>query len=169
MSIPDPGHFFDQGERLIRSPTPGPTRQVDLRRAISAAYYGLFHFTCAALADHVIGSTHRSSPRHALVYRSVDHRALRELCQGIVRPVPPPKLVRHLPPGGFGRDMVAFAGTVLEMQDRRHRADYDPTGRFSRNDAGVAVAAGRSAVRRFRASPAAERAVFLTLLLCRPR
>lgn len=169
MAIFDPDHFFDQGDRLTTSPLPGPIRQVDLRRAVSAAYYGVFHFTCAALADHVVGSTHRSSPRHALVYRSVDHRALRELCQGIVRPTPPPKLARHLPPGCIGRDMVTFSGIVLDLQDGRHRADYDPTATFIRGESRAAVTAGRNAVRRFRASPMAERAMVLTLLLCPPR
>jgi hypothetical protein len=169
MAIFDPDHFFDQGDRLTISPRPGPTRQVDLRRAVSSAYYGVFHFTCAALGDYFVGATHRSSPRHALVYRSIDHRALRELCQGIVRATPPPKLARYLPSGGLGRDMVAFCGIVPELQDRRHRADYDPTAAFTRTDGHAAVTAGRSAVRRFRAAPVAERAMFLTLLLCPPR
>ena len=169
MAVPDPDHLFAQGDRLTTSPLPGPIRQVDLRRAVSAAYSGVFHFTCAALADRVVGSTRRSSPRYALVHRSVDHRALRELCQGIVRQTPPPKLARHLPSRGLGRDIVASCGNVLDLQDRRHRADDDPTAAFARKDGQAAVTAGRDAVRRFRASPAAERAMRLPLLLCPPR
>ena len=169
MAIPDPSHLFEQGDRLTVSPRPGPTRQVDLRRAVSAAYYGVFHFVCAALADQIVGATHRSSSRYALVYRSVDHRALRELCQGIIRSTPPPKLARHLPPGGLGRDIIACSGNVLDLRDRRHRADYDPAASFIGEEGQAAVAAGRIAVRRFRASPAAERAMVLTLLLCPPR
>jgi hypothetical protein len=50
--------------------------QADLRRAISAAYYGLFHFALTEAADMVVGKEHRSSARYSLVYRSIDTTAI---------------------------------------------------------------------------------------------
>lgn len=169
MPIPDPDHLVDQAERLLASPSPGPTRQVDIRRAISAAYYGIFHFICAALADQIVGATYRATARYGLVYRDVDHRFLRDLCLAIVRSTPTSKLAPYFPSGGFGRDMTAFATAVSDLQTRRHRADYDPMASFVVEQATAAVATGRNGVGRFRAAPAAERAIFLTLFLCPPR
>jgi hypothetical protein len=58
---------------LLSAPPPaGPRRQVDIRRAISVAYYGLFHFTLTAADDEVVGSSQRATTRYALVYRSLD-------------------------------------------------------------------------------------------------
>src|SRR5215216_7618181 len=45
VAILNPEHLFDQAEKLILSPPAGRPRQVDIRRAISAAYYGVFHAT----------------------------------------------------------------------------------------------------------------------------
>ena len=76
----NPEHLFEQAESLIQAPAAGRPRQVDLRRAISAAYYALFHAILAAAADLVIGTTRRSTVLYELVYRSIDHRALKDLC-----------------------------------------------------------------------------------------
>src|ERR1700691_52999 len=84
VAILNPDHLFEQAEKLIEGP--GRPRQVDLRRAISSAYYGLFHAILTAAADEVIGRTRRSSRNYSLAYRSVDHRALRALCAEVQRP-----------------------------------------------------------------------------------
>jgi hypothetical protein len=86
MSIPDPDHLLDQAERLIASTGGGTARHVDLRRAISNAYYALFHAVTAQTVDDFIGSSHRKTQKYRLVYRSIEHRALRDLCEDIVNP-----------------------------------------------------------------------------------
>jgi hypothetical protein len=75
VTILNPDHLFDQADRLIVS-TAGPPRQVDLRRAISAAYYGVFHIVATAVADQFVGAGRRSTPEYALAYRRIDHKAL---------------------------------------------------------------------------------------------
>jgi hypothetical protein len=45
----DPEELLEQARRLAAEPT-----QADLRRAISAAYYGLFHFFLTAAADMIV-------------------------------------------------------------------------------------------------------------------
>ena len=55
---PNPEHLFEQAERLVEPlPSEAEPRQTDLRRALSAAYYGLFHFTLAAATDMFFGET----------------------------------------------------------------------------------------------------------------
>jgi uncharacterized protein (UPF0332 family) len=84
VTIPKPEHFFEQAEKLISTPVGGGAlRQVDIRRAISAAYYGLFHATMAAAADLVVGANKRSGNHYALAYRKTDHGVLKGLCADI--------------------------------------------------------------------------------------
>ena len=89
VSVLNPDDLIAQAAKLIRPPPKGPPLQVDLRRAISAAYYGVFHATMIAAADTLIGRVHRVSPHYALVYRSVDHRVFKTFCE-LVRRSPLP-------------------------------------------------------------------------------
>lgn len=169
MAILNPKHLLEQANRLIEPPPAGPPRQVDVRRAISAAYYAVFHATLAAAADQFVGATKRTTSQYGLVYRSVDHRSLRELCMEAARQNLPPRLARHAPQAGFGPDIQEFAGLILELQRKRHSADYDPSIRVKSSDAQLAVQAARNALSRFNAAGALERESFLSLLLFNPR
>jgi hypothetical protein len=142
---------------------------VDLRRAISSAYYGLFHATLTAAADNVVGRTRRSSPEYGLVYRRVDHKALRDLCLEVQKATLPAKYKGYEPTGGFGPNIRAFAAGVIQLQDARHAADYDPMLLFKTADARLAISTGRSALTRFGRASARQRGRFLSLLLFSPR
>jgi len=60
VAVLDPNHLFEQANKLITIQV-GPPRQVDIRRAISAAYYATFHATITAAADQFIGVTSRDT------------------------------------------------------------------------------------------------------------
>jgi uncharacterized protein (UPF0332 family) len=169
VAILNPNHLFEQAERLVSQQSAGPPRQVDIRRAISAAYYGVFHFTLAKAADQVVGATKRNTSPYGLVYRSVDHGALRTLCEEIKKSTLRPKYLRHAPSNGFGQNIRAFAAALLELQEKRHAADYDPLIRVKRSDAILAVRMARAALRRFDRANSRRRRAFLSLLLFPPR
>lgn len=169
MPTLNPDHFFDQADGLITPPQAGPPRQVDLRRAISSAYYGLFHFVLRSAADEFVGVTKRTTARYVLVYRRIDHRNLREICAEAKRATPTARFAIYTPANGFGSNIQAFATAAIELQEKRHRADYNPQPRFRTSDAQLAVRTARSAVRRFGHASSARRKAFLTLLLCPPR
>jgi hypothetical protein len=61
VAILNPEHLFDQADALILGGI-GRPRQTDIRRAISASYYGLFHALVTAAADLVIGANQSSAP-----------------------------------------------------------------------------------------------------------
>jgi hypothetical protein len=86
VPIPNAEHLLDQAEPLIAPVGPGAPRQVDLRRAISSAYYAVFHAVLAAAADEFVGRARRAETAYGLVYRRIDHGALRELCAELNRP-----------------------------------------------------------------------------------
>ena len=169
MSILNPIHLFEQADKLVEAPPAGPPRQVDLRRAISSSYYAIFHLTLTALADEFIGVAHRGTDRYALVHRSVDHRTIKDLCSIVTQGKPSAKYISFVPAGGFGPELLSFASAFIDLQDKRHRADYDVGIRYRSLDARLAITTGRSAMAGFTAAVAVERRMFLTLLLCRPR
>jgi hypothetical protein len=169
MPVLNPDHLLDQADRLIAPPGRGAPRQADLRRAISNAYYGLFHAVATEAADDLIGKTQRQTPRYGLVYRSVEHSSLRRVCEDVIKIKLPLRYSRYEPAGGFGEDLIALAGAVVDLQEKRHLADYDPLYRVTMSDAVLAVAKGRTALDRFRRANLTRRKAFLSLLVFSPR
>jgi len=74
----------------------------------------------------------------------------------------------YAPSAGFGANMAAFAAATLDLQQRRHAADYDVMIRMNKSDASVAIATARAALSRLSATSAPERLAFLSLLLFAP-
>jgi uncharacterized protein (UPF0332 family) len=169
MPAVNPDHLLEQADRLISVSGSGARRQADLRRAISSAYYALFHATATAIADDLVGRAHRASPRYSLVYRTVAHNGLLRLCEEVVKPTLSLKYLRYAPIGGFGTDVVSFANAVIGLQEKRHLADYDPLFRVEASDALSAVATARSALQRFGKASRASRKAFIALALFSPR
>lgn len=147
----------------------GPPRQVDLRRAISSAYYAVFHSISAAMADEFVGVTRRTTKLYALAYRGVDHRALRDLCNATRNPQLPAKYQSYAPPNGFEPTIRVFASAVKDLQKKRHEADYDPSSRVTTSDATLAIVTARIAIARFQRASDLQRVAFLTLLAFPPR
>jgi hypothetical protein len=169
VAILSPDDLIAQATKLIRPPPAGPPLQVDFRRAISSAYYAVFHLTLAAAADVVVGRIHRGSPNYALVYRSVDHRGFKELCEVTRKSSLPAKYRNHGPAGGFGPDLKGFASAAAALQEARHEADYDPRPRFRTSKAVLQIDLARTALHHWAAAPPEQRATFLMLLLFPPR
>jgi hypothetical protein len=169
VTIPNVDHLLEQAERLIASTGRGAPRQVDLRRAISSAYYALFHAVSIAGADHVVGRARQSGPLYALVYRSIDHRALRRFCEDLVKPTLPAKYARH-GPGGFPLLGIGFFFRLPWWICKLNAAqpDYNPMIRLSVLDARIAIRTARRALTLFRMVPR-HRRIFLMLLLFPPR
>ncbi|HEY4113861.1 MAG TPA: hypothetical protein VGM17_07340 [Rhizomicrobium sp.] len=169
MPTVNPEHLFEQAEQLSSSQHAGPPKQADLRRAISAAYYGVFHFIMTEAADRWVGKTKRNTTEYGRVYRSVNHKALWDLCDDLKKPTLPTKYKAHVPTTGIGPNIAAFAAAVVELQEKRHTADYDPLARIKLSDAQLAVKAARAAVRRFKKASKSRRVAFPSLLVFPPR
>jgi hypothetical protein len=169
MSTPDPDHLLDQAERLVASTGGGRARLIDLRRAVSNAYYALFHVAVTAAVDAVVGRTHRKTTRYGLAYRTVEHGALRRLCEDAAKSPLPSRYTKVVPGSGFGADLQFFAGMLVALQDQRHLADYDPLFGTTRSETLVLVHRSREALMRFRAAEKALRDAFLTLVIFPPR
>jgi hypothetical protein len=150
----DPEELFQQADSLIRQRNPS---QANLRRAISAAYYGLFHTIALAAADMFIGQSNRSTDQYDSVYRSLEHSRLFQLCKNEGQAK------------RWGDDFHKFADAVVQLRQARENADYSSQVTEYPSNAAAKVAVAREAVIRFKAVAAADRLTFLTMLLFKPR
>ena len=104
----------------------GRSRQAELRRAISAAYYALFHTLASNCADMLVGARSATRTRQAWrqMYRALDHGQVKRQC---TERRPKRVLVK------FPQEVQDFAEQLVRMQRLRHLADYDPFEQFSRS------------------------------------
>lgn len=100
---------------LAEARPPGPT-QTDLRRAVSTAYYAVFHGLARTCADQVVGRGQAGSEEWDRAYRALDHGAAKQA-------------LLNLPPAAGEADKQ-FAEIFARLQKARHRADYDPSAPF---------------------------------------
>ena len=124
-------------------------RQADLKRAISTAYYAVFHALARDAADPLVGAGARARPEWARVHRALDHGAAKNACQAV--------------------KAGPLAPVFVDLQEARHKADYDPTFRVNRADAIGWCAQADGAVVALRAVPKAERRAFAVELLFKKR
>ena len=113
--------------RLARRISSGAARQVDIRRAISVAYFAVFHMILTAAADLAMGRTRRGTPAYGLAYRSIDHKWLHTVCDVAQRISTPLRYRPYVPEFGFASDVWIFANNAIVLQEQRHTADYAPS------------------------------------------
>lgn len=82
------------------------------RRAVSTAYYALFHALAKVCAETLLPGLRRSSPEYERIYRALDHGPLRN---------------------AFGQSPLKDDAAIkkigeafVQLQSERHRADYMP-------------------------------------------
>lgn len=170
MAILNFRHLLEQAERLLEPRGSGTVvRQADRRRAISAAYYAVFHAILTELADEFVGRSQRKTLRYALAYRNLEHKQLEALSNQAIKQTPEKKFRPFFPDGGFDETIREFASLAVDLKDKRNSADYDPLHWVQKADAMAAIASARKAIERFAAAPADQKQLFLALLAFPPR
>ena len=133
----DPQELIGACYKLVPpASTPTPT-QADMRRAISTAYYALFHTLAASNAELIAGQPQSNISSYAWerVYRRLDHgRAKNNL---------------HAALGMLSQDGVNFARAFIELQDQRQNADYNPNIQLVLSDAINIIRQAQIAIRDF--------------------
>ncbi len=105
-----PHGLMEAARALAERPT-----QERLRRAISTAYYAMFHTLAATVADLLAGGARR--PAWHRVHRSLEHGRARNACrQGRAM-------------GEFPADIREFARVFVVSQTERQQADYALDGK----------------------------------------
>ena len=146
-------------KRLVGKGRKGPPRQSDLRRAQSTAYYAMFHALCRNCADSFIGKTKRFRSERAWTqaYRAVSHGTAKKQCKD--------RSVMER----FPTEIQDFAAKFVELQENRHRADYDPSSRFTREGVLTEIVTAEIAVRQLQNSAVRDRRAFAVWTSMRKR
>ena len=136
----------------------GRPRQAELRRALSAAYYALFHTLAGNCADMLVGSRSSTRTRQAWrqMYRALDHGQVRRQC---TERRPKRVLAR------FPQEVQDFADQIVRMQRLRHLADYDPFEEFSRSAVSQYIEETKAAIIEFNQVSRDDRRAFAVFVL----
>ncbi|MCU0838495.1 MAG: hypothetical protein MUE49_07215 [Rhodospirillales bacterium] len=133
--------------------------EADLKRAISTAYYALFHAIARNAADRFAGTGRElSEPAWLHVYRALEHRQAKVACEQARNPD------TFFPPSLF-----SCADAFVELQKARHAADYDPNHRVSKTDALGLIRQMENAIRDLQKANAADLTAFVVQVLLRKR
>lgn len=130
---------------------PGRPTQADLRRAVSTAYYALFHCLAGGGADLIIGANR--SPAWYQVYRALEHGRARNACLQ-------KRAMQRFPP-----EIQDFADVFVDLQKARHQADYAPEGRYDEQDVLKTIDVAGNAIARFEQVDVRNRREFATHVL----
>jgi uncharacterized protein (UPF0332 family) len=109
--------LLEQAYHLARRERTKP-RQASLRRAISTAYYALFHL----LVREATGNWKRNVQRMRLA-RSFEHGKMKKASEVIIHAKFHSQNARSV------ADLKSLARTFVRLQDSRHLADYDDSRR----------------------------------------
>ncbi len=147
MSLPR--DLLEQAGHLALREAKRP-KQASLRRAVSAAYYALFHLLIRDAAFNAAPSV--PPGLRELVERALGHADMKHVCRGFVAgneaylksiargparafntgEVPPSTrkvLIFPLEP-----NLILVMSTSVDLQEARHEADYDTTSTWNRMD-----------------------------------
>ena len=113
-------------------------QQVDLRRAVSAAYYAVFHALTQQAAARAVGSTAAVAFATA-VARSFEHSGMRSAADDMAKQNPSAKTRPLLDGVALSSDIRTICQRFSNLQVLRHRADYDLSSTFNKADAVQAV------------------------------
>lgn len=112
--------------RLLTTLDPESPKQVNLRRAISAAYYSVFHLLAHEVSQALLPSPKHSSERLLLV-RALSHDEVRNVSERI-------RKGENLPAFGTIKapaQLREVAEHAYELQGARNTADYDPSKTYT--------------------------------------
>ncbi len=153
-----PDDLLSVADELISAKSRKP-RQSNLRRAVSTAYYAMFHCLAKCCADSLVGSrsADRSKSAWRQAYRALEHGFAKNSCknQDVVKKFP--------------KDIEDFANTFVSLQEKRHFADYDPFARFTKLEVKSDISSARDAIERFKSSPIKDRRAFSTFVSLKHR
>jgi uncharacterized protein (UPF0332 family) len=131
----------------------GAVSQVDGRRAVSTAYYAVFHAMCESNAYALLGSPSEvTADVWSSCYRALEHRQIK------------PALRQMVLTPSFA-ELTDVLVTAASLQERRHLADYDPSFVVSLTEAGESVSEAQDAVGKLASAPLAARKALAVALI----
>ncbi len=155
-----PRDLIASAKKLVGEGQVGSPKQSDLKRALSTAYYAMFHALCWNCADSFIGTANaatRAQSAWRQAYRAVEHGRAKNQCKN------------NAVMGRFPAEIQDFANQFVDAQERRHEADYDPFSKFTRHDVLIAIDAANTAIKKLKEPNIKHRKAFAVWTTMRNR
>lgn len=149
--------------RLVRLDRKKP-KQSSLRRAVSTAYYSVFHLL-------VREASRQAAPPappglRDQVARAFDHSSMRQVCAAFSGSSTMPKGIQGLLATPIEPELRAVAKLFVDLQTQRHDADYNMTAKFTRLQVLALLRNSRRTVRNWkRMGNSPNRKLFIAALL----
>lgn len=165
VAVPlNPRRLLDAADRSLATRGAGRPNAMTLRRAVSTAYYAVFHDLCRRTAEHVLPNGHARA--QLALARTIRHGELKTCCGWIAQNVAKPgdsldalvDALRQCAP------LVNAAGVFYELQEKRHAADYDHFASFDKRAALATVREAEGVIDVIDGLSPADRDAFLGLL-----
>ena len=118
--MPFPEDLLQQAYDLASKESENP-KQASLRRAVSTAYYALFHL----LIDEAVSKWAIERQRSAIA-RIFEHRAMKGICNDTMH--------NFKGSGNVPSELYTVAQNFIQLQEHRYTADYDNSKQWSRSD-----------------------------------
>jgi uncharacterized protein (UPF0332 family) len=157
MSLAD--ELLETANYLLRQNNRNPS-DAAIRRAISTAYYALFHRLIESATASVLGMPDQQQA----VARSFDHGKMRRVCEAVTAKTVPPGVAAVLG-APVTAEVTKVAEAFAELQDRRHDADYNLARSFAKREARDFVDQVAEAFEAWKKVSTATTSPFLLLLL----
>ena len=145
-----------EAAHVLTESGPGRPTQARLRRAVSTAYYAMFHCLAAAAADLFIGR--QRTPAWHRVYRALDHGRARNACREV-------RTMREFP-----SEVREFAKQLVVLQKARQQADYALDAEaYRKSDVLVYITSAEAAIAAFERANVGAKRSFAAHVLFRQR
>ncbi len=133
--------------------TKRPT-QSEIRRSISSSYYAVFHALARTCANSLVGKTPSKRPNKAWVevYRGLNHGVCQKACEQASKV-------------NFPDCIKEFADAFQQLQEHRHKADYDPNTRFGKVDGETWCEIARLSIASLRSAKSIDKRAFAAWVL----
>jgi hypothetical protein len=136
-------------------------KQPSLRRAISAAYYSVFHL----LIDEAARRISANAALQSYIARSFEHKSVKEAANKIIPqtssqpPWPGQLLSTPVEP-----ELVRVCNPFVDLQSLRHQADHNTAIEFKRSDVVIEVSRAKAAHQDWAQTRGSDNANVLLLL-----
>jgi hypothetical protein len=131
---------LDQAD-LLANKEPRRPKQASLRRAISAAYYALFHLIAEDSANVLAPPT--PAGLRKVIRRAFQHAQMKNACKEFVeantarqngKQSSLPASVENIIAFPLDPQLIVVLTAFVELQEARHKADYDLSDQWNRLD-----------------------------------
>jgi len=136
----------------------GDPSQADQRRAISTAYYAVFHALARCAANSLVGDDSRTRPKMAWVevYRGLGHGTCKQAC-------------RRANTINFPEEIHIFADEFVQLHAARENADYDPFERPNLETARLQIDMAEKCIQLLNDTPLKDKIAFVSWVLITSR